>query len=66
MNDLPPPGIVTARINPETGLLAAPGDPDAVMEMFMEEFAPTETATPDQRLDDPYAPAAAEQEEPIF
>ena len=35
-----PPGIVTARINPATGLLAADGDPDGVPEYFMNGQLP--------------------------
>ncbi|MBI3344982.1 MAG: penicillin-binding protein 1A [Gammaproteobacteria bacterium] len=35
-----PPGIVTARINPVTGLLAADDDPDGVSEFFMKDFVP--------------------------
>ena len=35
-----PPGIVTARINPVTGLLAADNDPDGVSEFFMKDFVP--------------------------
>ena len=42
--DLPPPGVVTARIDAETGLLAASSSKNAIMELFMAELAPTETA----------------------
>ncbi|MDF1779761.1 MAG: penicillin-binding protein 1A [Alcanivoracaceae bacterium] len=35
-----PPGIVTVRINSETGKLARPGDADAVFEYFREENLP--------------------------
>ena len=35
-----PDGIVTARINPETGLLASADDPNAIMEKFMEGNLP--------------------------
>lgn len=35
-----PDGIVTVRIDPETGLRAEPGDPDAIFEYFLEENAP--------------------------
>ncbi|NQD36290.1 penicillin-binding protein 1A [Permianibacter sp. IMCC34836] len=42
--DLPPPGIVAARIDAETGLLAASTSKTAVQELFMAEHAPTETA----------------------
>jgi len=35
-----PAGLVTVRINPETGLGAAPGDPNAIFETFYAESAP--------------------------
>ena len=35
-----PPGIVSARVSAETGLLAAPGDADARFELFMEDALP--------------------------
>jgi penicillin-binding protein 1A len=35
-----PDGIVTVRINPETGQLASPNDPDAIFELFRSELAP--------------------------
>lgn len=35
-----PPGIVTVRIDPETGERARAGDPDAIFEIFREEKAP--------------------------
>ncbi len=51
-----PPGIVVARIDPTTGLLAAPGS-EGLDEVFLDGTAPTETAappgeeaTPDQML----------------
>ena len=40
-----PEGIVTAMIDPTTGLLAAPGQPDAINEFFREEDVPKESAT---------------------
>ena len=36
----PPPGLVTVKIDPLTGLLAAPGNPEAVFETFQEERLP--------------------------
>jgi penicillin-binding protein 1A len=36
----PPDGIVTMKIDPETGLSARIDDPDAIFEVFREEFAP--------------------------
>lgn len=35
-----PPGIVNVRIDPDTGLLAAPGQRNAIFEYFREEQAP--------------------------
>lgn len=37
---LQPNGIVSVKIDPENGERAAPGDPDAIFEVFREEFAP--------------------------
>ena len=39
-----PEGIVSMRIDPETGLLARPEQEDAEVELFREEFAPTRFA----------------------
>ncbi len=35
-----PPGLVSVRINPGTGLRAKATDPEAVFEIFREEFVP--------------------------
>ncbi len=43
-----PAGIVSVRIDPVTGLLAAPGQPDAIFEYFREEDVPKELARPAQ------------------
>ncbi len=40
----PPEGIVSVRIDPKTGLLAFPGQQDAIFEVFSEETAPQKTA----------------------
>jgi penicillin-binding protein 1A len=40
----PPEGLVTVRIDPATGLLAASGQKDAIFETFMEENVPTKTS----------------------
>ncbi|NNE37402.1 MAG: peptidase, partial [Gammaproteobacteria bacterium] len=37
-----PPGLISARIDPETGKLASANNPDAVFEVFRAENAPTE------------------------
>lgn len=36
-----PDGVVTVRIDPETGNRAEPGDPDAIFEIFLAEDAPS-------------------------
>ncbi|QBQ53870.1 penicillin-binding protein 1A [Nitrosococcus wardiae] len=41
----PPKGIVTVRIDPETGLLAGPNTPNAIFETFLTENAPVKYAT---------------------
>ena len=42
-----PEGIVTVKIDPATGLLAKPGQPNAIFEIFREELAPTKEADSD-------------------
>lgn len=44
-----PPGIVTARINEETGKLAQPGDSSAIFEYFREEDMPEMETSPVHR-----------------
>lgn len=39
-----PPGIVTVKIDPATGLRARPGQPDAIFEFFKEENQPPATS----------------------
>ncbi len=39
-----PEGIVTVKIDPTTGLLAKPGQSNAIFEIFREELAPTKEA----------------------
>ncbi|MCA9580571.1 MAG: PBP1A family penicillin-binding protein [Myxococcales bacterium] len=46
-----PSGVVTARIDPATGRLAYPDQPDAVEEVFLEGTVPTEVATPPEAVD---------------
>ena len=41
-----PECIVNVRIDPETGLLPRPGQPDAIFEYFREENVPTESVSP--------------------
>jgi penicillin-binding protein 1A len=40
----PPPGLVTVRIDPSTGLLAGSGQSDAVFETFREEYVPQQSS----------------------
>ena len=54
-----PAGIVSVRIDPVTGLLAAPGQRDAVFEYFREEDVPRERARPARQPDN-----ATEQQAP--
>lgn len=46
-----PEGIITVRINPETGKRALPGEKNAIFELFREENAPEEL--PENNLLDP-------------
>ncbi|MGB0466299.1 MAG: penicillin-binding protein 1A [Pontibacterium sp.] len=43
---VPPEGIVSVKIDPKTGLLAYPGQGNAIFEYFREADAPTEMAIP--------------------
>jgi penicillin-binding protein 1A len=40
----PPPGLVTVRIDPATGLLAGSGQSDAVFETFLEDNVPQQSS----------------------
>jgi len=40
---IPPEGIVSARIDPNTGLLAQPGQENAIFEVFRSDTVPTES-----------------------
>jgi len=46
-----PSGVVTATIDPASGLLAYDGQDDTLEEVFLEGTVPTETATPPDVLD---------------
>ncbi|ADE16904.1 penicillin-binding protein, 1A family [Nitrosococcus halophilus Nc 4] len=48
---IPPKGIVTVRIDPETGLLARPNTPNAIFETFLAEHAPVKYATSSRQSD---------------
>ncbi|MGB6977143.1 MAG: penicillin-binding protein 1A [Gammaproteobacteria bacterium] len=41
-----PPGIITARIDPTSGLLAYPGQTNAIFEVFEAQFVPSHSASP--------------------
>ena len=41
-----PSGLVTVRIDPQTGLLARTGQPDAIYEIFTQESVPAQIAPP--------------------
>ena len=58
-----PDGIVTARIDPETGLLAAPGQKDAIFEYFREENIPEQAAVPSAIAEESAGPGAAVPEQ---
>jgi len=64
-NDLKqPPGLVTAKIDPATGLLAPAGMKGAIFEIFRQRFMPKKLAIPD--IVDPFNEDATEDEETIF
>ncbi|MCP5162776.1 MAG: penicillin-binding protein 1A [Hahellaceae bacterium] len=48
-----PKGMTSVKINPETGKLAAPGDPDAIFEIFREEYAPKPEAVNSPQISAP-------------
>ncbi|HRE33265.1 MAG TPA: peptidase, partial [Candidatus Berkiella sp.] len=39
-----PRGIITVRIDPSTGMLARPGQPNAIFEIFRQDSMPNRTA----------------------
>jgi len=64
-NDLKQPaGLVTAKIDPLTGLLAPAGMKGAIFEIFRQRFLPTKFAT--SELTDPFNDENTQQEEEIF
>jgi len=58
-----PPGLIIARIDPETGLLARPNNPNAIFEVFRSRYAPTsmekksDSGTPSN---EPFTPESTE------
>jgi len=59
-----PPGLITAKIDPATGLLAPAGMKGAIFEIFRQRFMPTKFAT--SELTDPFNAEKDENEEDIF
>ena len=57
----PPDGLVTVRINPETGEQARAGDPGAIFEIVLAESPPPAPVT-DSGLD-PYTDTGEEEED---
>ncbi|USE35325.1 penicillin-binding protein 1A [Endozoicomonas sp. SCSIO W0465] len=51
-----PKGMITLKISPETGMLAVPGDPNAIFEIFRQENAP-------QQLSDEGLPSLGEMDQ---
>ena len=59
-----PPGIVTARISPETGMLARAGETGAIFEIFEADHVPASPeSTPGSGSLDPFDSDAGEEEE---
>jgi penicillin-binding protein 1A len=46
-----PPGLVTVRLDPKTGLLAAEGQENAIFETFRTEFVPKQTVDANKAID---------------
>lgn len=46
-----PPGIITARIDPDTGLLAKSGQANAIYEIFTEDTVPTQSTPSAEEMD---------------
>jgi penicillin-binding protein 1A len=61
-----PSGIVTATVDPASGLLAYPGQTDSVEEEFLDGTVPSAVASPDAGVDDAgvASDAAVEEEAP--
>lgn len=66
-----PPGLVSVKIDPKTGLLAAPGQSNAIFEIFRDEYAPKQMATPNgdsgpYQTTEHRSESGGESSEPIF
>lgn len=63
-----PPGLITVRIDPDTGLLAQPGQHNAIFEIFKEENVPSRAA-PTVAREEPgvsITPSGGEDVEALF
>ncbi len=61
-----PPGMVTVRIDPNTGQRASVDQQDAIFEVFRPENAPKERVAPGENLGDGWKPTASDAPEEIF
>jgi len=61
-----PQGLVTVKIDPETGFLAAQGQADAIFETFRPAFVPRETAQKKNNLNNPENTDTAVEPDQIF
>jgi penicillin-binding protein 1A len=62
-----PPDIVTEKIDPNTGLLAADGQPNAIEEYFKSDNVPQQTARANNNEDDSNQDQANDQNgNPLF
>lgn len=57
-----PPGIVTMRIDPKTGLLAHPNQKDAIFELFLEGHVPSDKVATPTKVERP----SKHRSEPLF
>lgn len=57
-----PNGLTTVRIDPKNGLLASPGQTDAIFEIFYSERVPKESSQPSNPTGNPLNPAASSSE----
>ena len=56
-----PSDIVVARIDPETGLLAPAGDPNAIFQEFRSQYLPKSFSRPTQNMSEPLIDGAQTQ-----
>lgn len=61
-----PSGMVSARIDPASGLLAHPDQGNAIFEIFREENAPSQIAVPEQRTIDDTLEGDTQSQELLF